>query len=265
MAVTLQVKENKPPRIVIYGVEGVGKSTFGDLAPNPIFLPTEDGLASIDSPAMPLATTFKQFMGNIEELCTEDHDYQTAVIDSLDWLETLIHKQVAEEKGETSIEDIGYGKGYLFALDLWAEYIEAINYLRNEKNMIIVQVAHSEIKRFENPETDAYDRYNIKMHKKASEKIREHADLVLFANYYVGITKEESGFKKDGRKRAVGGKERVLYTTERPAATAKSRYNLPEEIIFDKEGDYWNVIAAGIPFLSNETKTKTKTKTEKEA
>ena len=135
-----------------------------------------------------------------------------------------------------AIDDIGYGKGYSMALEYWREYLGALNYLRDTKGMIIIEIAHAEIKRFENPETDAYDRYNIKLHKKAGELILEHSDIVLFANYFVGVKKEDGGFNKE-RKRAIGSGERILYTTERPAATAKNRYDLPQEIPFDREGN----------------------------
>lgn len=250
MTLSLQSKKLKPPRILIYGVHKIGKSSFGSMAEKPVFIQTEDGLQAIDVPAFPLAKTYPEVMGYLGELAEKEHDFKTLVVDSLDWLEPLIHKQVAKENGKKSIEEIGYGKGYFMALDLWREYIDAINYLRDERNMTIVQIAHAEIKRFENPETDAYDRYQIKMHKAASDLVMEHSDIILFANYYVGITKEDKGFKKEGRKRAVGSGERVLYTEERPAFKAGNRYGLPESIPFDKDGAYWAAISQAVPYYN---------------
>jgi len=251
---SLQTKINKPPRIILYGVHGLGKSTFGSLAPKPVFIQTEDGLDTIDCPAFPLAKTYGEVMQYIEELATQDHDFKTVVIDSVDWLEPLIWQQVCDEQNVKSINDIGYGRGFGFALDIWAQYIDALNYLRNEKDMMIIQLAHSHVKRYENPETDAYDRYEMKLHVKAAGKLMEHSDIVMFGNYYTAVKKEKDGMKE--RKRAIGSGERILYTSERPSATAKNRYNLPSEIPFDMEGQYWNTIADCIPYYKQSNNGK---------
>ena len=242
----LAPRKHVPPRILIYGPQGIGKSTFVSNSMNPVLIQTEDGLGNLDIPAYPLARTYGEVMTALTELATVDHLYNTVAVDSADWLEPLIWAQVAKEAGKKSVEDIGYGKGYVLALDLWREYLSALNYLRDEKNMTVIQTAHANIKRYDNPETESYDRYEIKLHKGASALLLEHSDIVLFANYYVGVTKDGGGFKE--RKRAVGSGERILYTEERPAAVAKNRYGLPNEIPFDKEGNYWNVIAAHVPF-----------------
>jgi hypothetical protein len=251
----IQKPNPKPPRIFIYGPQGLGKSTFGSLAENPIFLQTEDGLDALDVASFPLSKTYGEVMGNLSQLADEEHDFKTLVVDSLDWLEPLIWQQVIAENptnsnGKTvrSIEDYGYGKGYALALDLWREYLQAINFLREERQMTIIQTAHAEIKRFENPTTDAYDRYQPKLQRSAAALLLEHSDVVLFTNYYVGVTKENTGFSD--RKRAIGSGDRVLYTEERPSFIAKSRYSLPEEIPFDKNGDYWNVIANAVPYFN---------------
>ena len=257
----LQTKRNVPPRILIYGPQGIGKSTFISKSMNPVLIQTEDGLGSLDIPAYPLARSYADVMASITELATVDHNFNTVAVDSADWLEPLIWKQVALEAGKKSIEDIGYGKGYVLALDLWREYIGALNYLRDEKNMTVIQTAHANIKRFDNPETESYDRYEIKLHKAASALMLEHSDIVMFANYYISVAKEDGGFNKK-RKIAVGGRDRILYTEERPAAIAKNRYGLPEEIPFDKDGGYWNVIAQHVPFYNQPAQTNT---TEKDA
>lgn len=243
----------KPPRILIYGPQKIGKSSFGSLADRPVFIQAEDGLDAIGADAFPLSKSFDEIMSNLTDLATQPHDYKTVVIDSLDWMEPMIWQQVCKEHNVKTIEEVlkGYGKGYVQALNVWREYIDAINYLRDEKRMTVVQIAHAHIKRFENPETDAYDRYEIKLHKSASSLVMEHSDIILFANYYVGIKKEEKPMNKEGRKRAIGSGERVLYTEERPSFMAGNRYGLPAEIPFDKEGQYWNVIAQHVPFFTN--------------
>lgn len=251
MALSLSKKKVLPPIITTYGPGGIGKTTMSSFADKPVMIPTENGIGNLDIASFPLVTSYAEAMKYLGELATEDHEYKTAVIDSLDWLEPLIWQQVAAENGKKSIEEISYGKGYVMALDLWREYLDAITYLRSEKEMTIIQIAHAQIKRFENPETESYDRYEIKLHKAASALILEHSDIVLFANHYVAVSKESKQFGSEGRKRAIDTQERILYTEERPSAVAKNRFGLPKEIPFDKEGQYWNVLAQHIPFYSN--------------
>lgn len=253
---TLDTESDHPPRILIYGTEGVGKTTFGALGDNPIFLPTEKGLTGRpEVKRFPLAKSYTEVMGYITELATADHDRKTLVVDSLDWLEPLIWEQVCAENNVKTIEKAGggYGKGYAMALDLWREYLTAIDYLNEERKMTIVQIAHAQIKRYENPETDAYDRYSIKLQDgknvSAAGLLIEYSDIVAFANYHVAITKDEKTFNKE-RRRAIGSGERILYFEERPSFKAKNRYGLPAEIPFTKDGAYWGVIAQTIPFYN---------------
>lgn len=248
----------KPPRILVYGPQKIGKSSFGALADRPVFVQAEDGLDAINVDAFPLARSFAEIMKNLQSLAEEKHDFKTVVIDSLDWMEPLIWQQVCKEHNVKNIEEVlkGYGKGYVQALNVWREYIEMIDYLRDERGMTIVQIGHAQIKKFENPETDIYDRYELKLHKSASALIMEHSDIILFANYYVGVKKEEKSMSKEGRKRAVGTGERVLYTEERPAFMAGNRYSLPAEIPFDKNGAYWQTIAEAVPFYNTKTEEK---------
>ena len=226
----------KPPRIVIYGPHGVGKNTFATCAPKPVLINIEDGQPSdmpIDS--FPVAKSFNDVMDAFGALYSEEHDFETVVIDSLDWLEPLVWAETIRRNNEsnpsktwTSIEDAGYGKGYIATLDVWRDYLDAINALRNDKGMVIIQTAHAEVKRFDSPETEPYDRYQIKLHKMASALVQEHADMVLFANFKASVTKSDVGMKKVAR--GVGSGMRVIYTEERPAFLAKNRHQLPPEL-----------------------------------
>lgn len=219
----------KPPRIVLYGPHGVGKTTFGASAPKPVLIQTEDGLGSIDIEHFPLAKSYGEVMEAFAALYTEDHDFETLIVDSLDWLEPLIWAEVCNRNKWSTIEDAGYGKGYLAAVDVWREYLDAVNGLRDDKGMAVIQIAHTEIRRFDSPETEPYDRYGIKLHKRASELVQEHADMVLFANWKVSVAKTDTGFNKKVA-RGVGAGARVLYTEERPAYLAKNRHRLPPEL-----------------------------------
>jgi len=225
----------RPRRTLIYGQHGVGKSTFGAMAESPVFIQTEDGLSNLDAPRFPLAESYRDVLGALGELYTEEHDYKTVVIDSLDWLERLIWSEVCAKRGVESIEDIGYGKGYVFALTQWREVLAGLDALRNAsggRGMSVILIAHAAIEKFANPETETYDRYAPRLQKLASALVQEWCDEVLFAGYRVHTKSTDEGFN---RKRAVGvgAGERILRTTERPAHVAKNRLSLPDEMPLD--------------------------------
>ena len=228
----LKGKQRKPPRIVVYGQEGIGKSTFGASAPNPIFLQTEDGLGEIDCDKFPLAGTYQDVLSSIKQLWEEEHDYQTAVLDTADWLEKLIWADVCTKEKKSNIEEIGYGKGYKFALSQWKEIISGLEALRADRGMAVVILAHAKIERFENPESDSYDRYTLRLHKDADAYLREWSDAVLFATKKQRVEKVGSGFNERHIAKPIGadGGERVLRTIGSPACVAKNRYGLPPEI-----------------------------------
>ncbi len=216
-----------PPRVIVYGVHGIGKSTFASEAKNPIFIRTEDGLAGIKSSAFPVAKSFDDVLDALRILYKDPHDFDTVVLDSLDWLEPLVWKHAAKVHGKENIEDFGYGKGYVIALDYWRQIIDGFNALRDDRNMTVVITAHCEVKRFDAPDSEPYDRYQPKMHKASSAMFQEWADVLGFANYKVHTKESDTGFGQK-RTRAVGSGERLLHTTERPTHLAKSRYNIPE-------------------------------------
>lgn len=256
MTLSLQKPKLLPPRILIYGEPKKGKSTFGFQAPNPVFIQTEDGLEAMpDAPAFPVAEKWEDVVKSFAELYNEKHNFNTVVIDSLDWLEQLIHKKVCEERRVNNISDIGYGGGYTAALNYWKEYISMINQLREKRNMMIVQIAHSQVADYKSPDTEAYSKHIIKMHKGAAAYIKERSDLIIFVNTTLATKTEESFGTK--RKIVLGGDERVLYTHDKNNNESGTRFhNMPQEIPFDKEGNYWNVIMSSIPFFNQSTTTK---------
>lgn len=231
----------KPPRLLVHGVAGVGKTTFASQANQPVFIQTEDGLGTLPVAHFPLARTFEEVLEALVALYTEPHDFQTVVVDSVDWLEPLIWAKACRDNGWASIEDAGFGKGYLAALTYWRQYLDGLNALRDDRGMTVIQIAHTDIKRFDSPEHDPYDRYVIKLHSRAAALLQEHSDAVLFANYRISTVKADVGFNKKVN-RALGSGERVLHTAERPAFLAKNRYGLPETLALD-----WASFAQAMP------------------
>lgn len=218
----------KPPRVLIYGPAGVGKTTFGAEAPSPIFLPIEDGLGRIEVDHFPTPKTYLEARSALDSLCKEEHEFRSIVIDSLDWLEPLIWAHTCEVNKWQSIEQPGYGRGYVEALKYWREFLDRVNYLREAKRMATVMIAHSHVRRFEAPDAESFDRFEIKLQRKAADLVCEHSDAIFFANMkYSTVKVEERGRV---RARGQGDGERVMYTEERPAWVAKNRYGLAPEM-----------------------------------
>jgi len=224
-----------PPRIMLYGIEGIGKSTFASQAPQPIFVPTEDGLSEIDCERFPLAKSVDDVLTALAELHVEKHDYQTVAIDSLDWLERLIFDDLCRQYNVTSIEKVdgGYARGYTHALTHWRKVLDALNRLRVDRGMAVICIAHAKVEKFEDPECSAYDRYSPRLHKHASALVCEWSDAVLFATRKFRTQTEDAGFnRKRTIANAIGkdGGERILRCVGGPSCIAKNRFGIAEEL-----------------------------------
>lgn len=237
-------KHAAPPRILLHGGEKVGKSSFFANAPAPIFIQTEDGLAGIDAQAFPLAKTYQDVDEALTALCSQDHEYQTVIIDSADWLEKLIHAEICARENVTSIEKAagGYGKGYLEANNLWRDVLFKLDYLNKDKGMIIGIICHSRVAVFNDPIHEPYDTWKLKLHSPksgngAAEIMCEWADVIAFAEKEKFVRDVSDSKDNNAKKvnRAIDRKQRWLHLEGSPAFTAGNRYNLPAKLPLD-----WN-------------------------
>jgi hypothetical protein len=233
-------RENVPPRIIISGGPGVGKTTFACTAPGAVVIQTEDGVEPLvsagllpaDLPRFPLATSYDDVIEAIGALYTEEHEHTTLVVDSLDWLEPLVWQACCAKHGHSSIEEFGYNRGYIELDRYWSQFLGGLNALRTERGMTCILVAHCEVRKFDSPDEPTYDRYVMKLHKRAHALLEEWADVIGTARYKVLISTETTGSGKSARKthKAVRETDRVLYLSEKPSVVAKNRYGLPAEI-----------------------------------
>jgi hypothetical protein len=215
-------KVEKPQRVVIYGPEGIGKSTLAAAFPEPVFLDTEGGTIHLNITRFAQPDNWDGILGLIVQLGQSEHNFQTLVIDTVDWLERLLIEHICRKAHKDGIEDFGYGKGYTYLSEEFSRFLQSLEPLRN-RGMHLVMVAHSTIRKFEQPDAaGAYDRYELKLSKQCAPLLKEWCDLLLFVNYFTKVT------ETDGRKKAVGGKERRIYSAHCAAFDAKNRHGLDD-------------------------------------
>lgn len=220
-----RTKRLRAPKIVICGPGKVGKTTFAASAPNAVGILTEDGADAVDANAFPLAKTLDDVYGAIETLLTQDHEFQTLFLDSLDWLEPLVHAHVCAANKWDNIEKPGYGKGYVAAAEEWRSLLNGLEALRQQKNMAVILIAHDKVKHFESPLHDGYDTYTIKLHDRATALVQEWADVIGWANYQIVTTESNSGFGNKEIKARTTGK-RILHVEPHPAHMGGNRFSL---------------------------------------
>lgn len=215
-------------KTVIYGPEGIGKTTLAAQFPSPVFLDTEGGTHHLDVARFPAPKTWEDVTKTITALATEPHEFKTLVIDTADWLEKLLIEDVCRRANKTSIEEFGYGKGYVVLAEEVTKFLASLNALLT-RGMHVVLLAHCRIAKFEQPDAaGAYDRYELKLTKQVAPLVKEWCDMLLFANYFTKVAENDSG-----RKRGVGGRERKLYTTHTAAWDAKNRHGFEENLPFE--------------------------------
>ena len=217
----------KPPRIIIYGDHKVGKSSFGASCPSPVFIQTEDGLESLSVDAFPLCRTFADVIAQLDFLATQPHNHKTLVLDSLDWLEKIIWSDICKQNGWNQIGEGAYGAGYKLAINYWREIINKLDALNRSRKMIIVLIAHAKVTKFEDPERENYDKWDLDMHDKAGKLLCEYVDVIAFACLKVAAITKKSGFGGEVTKAKTTG-ERQLCLNAKAAYEAGNRYDLPD-------------------------------------
>lgn len=224
-------KQAKAQRVIIYGTEGIGKSTLASQFPNPLFIDTEGSTSNMDVARMDKPTSWTMLMNQIAFVKANPTVCDTLIVDTIDWAEALAIESVCSLHGKKGVEDFGYGNGYTYVREEFGRFLNKLQEIV-DLGIHVVLTAHAQIRKFEQPdEMGAYDRYELKLGKKTSSQtaplVKEWGDIVLFCNYKTIVMKNESNKNK-----AQGG-QRVMYTTHTPSWDAKNRFGLPEELPMD--------------------------------
>lgn len=234
-------RNGRPPKIIVYGEGGVGKSTFASKAPSPIFIQTEDGLSAIDCHKFPVAKSYQEVLNELIALRDEEHDFKTVVVDSLEFLELLMASEVCRENCAPTIESVPFGKGPGMVLKKWEPFRTLLDELVYQRNMIVLLIAHPVIQKVPDPTQAGYTRWDIGIHHLAQDVMFNWADDVFFATRKMRIEKEDTGFNRIRNIAKAVGDDRILVTSDKISIHAKNRHNLPAEIPLD-----WSAFIAAI-------------------
>lgn len=223
--------KNDALKVVIYGPEGIGKSTFASHFPRAVYIDTEGSTSRMDVARAPSPQSWTELMMEVDYFIQHPQELSTLVIDTADWAEKLCTEQLCASKGVGGVEDFGYGKGYVYQAEEFGKLLNQLDRLRS-CGVHVVLTAHASMRKFEQPdEMGAYDRWELKLAKKVAPLVKEWADMLLFANYKTFVVNVDGQGAK-GKNKATGGK-RVMYASHHPCWDAKNRFGLPDEMPFD--------------------------------
>lgn len=222
-------KQKTAIRLVSYGPEGIGKSTFASKFPEPLFIDIEGGTKQLDVARFPTPETWHELLEEIDAIIQEPEVCKTLVIDTADRAEALLTAAILKEDNKKSIEDFGYGKGWTILAERFQK--DLLNRLDRviAKGVNVVVLAHAQMRKLESPDEAPYDRWELKVSKKVAPIVKEWADILLFMNYSVKVVEE------NGRNKAKGVGKRMMHANHRPTYDAKNRYGLPDDMALDFE------------------------------
>ena len=222
----------KPVKCLIYGPEGIGKSTLASKFPDPVYIDTEGSTVHMDVARFPAPSSWTMLLQEVAEVKKDPSVCKTLVIDTLDWAEKLCITHVLAANKWTSIEAPGYGKGYVVVKEEFGKLLNALTEVI-EAGVNVVMTAHAQMRKFEQPdELGAYDRWELKLSKHNSPLVKEWADMILFCNYKTMVVNVDNQGAQKGKNKAQGGR-RVMHTQHHPCWDAKNRFGLPDELDMD--------------------------------
>lgn len=224
---TLNISSGKISRsikTVIYGTEGVGKSTLAAQFPSPLFLDVEGGTSQLDVRRIETPKAWPELVDIVNEVSRTPGICQTLVLDTADWAEQILIQHICRKYNQKSIESFGYGKGYTYLAEEWMQLMKAFDVVK-DAGMNVTVIAHARQRKIELPDqAGAFDHWEMKLSRQVAPLLKEWSDLLLFLNYKTFVVTTDNNSKK-----AQGGK-RVMYTSHNPVYDAKNRHGLPEEL-----------------------------------
>ena len=211
-----------PIKCIGYGPDGAGKSTWASGAPKPIWLPLDNRTAHLDIQRLPQPTTWDEALEGLRLLEVEKHDYETVVVDPVNWLEPMLAAKLTGDPLVDLANWKSYSKGFEAAVPHWRVLVLQLERLWL-RGMNVLLLAHCKVQNFADPEGPAYDRYELSLDKKAAGLLKQWCDYVL-------LMKHEAVGKVDATTKRARGQEtgrRLIYTTWTAAYDAKFSGSVP--------------------------------------
>lgn len=259
-------------KVVIYGPEGIGKSSLAAQFPGALFEDTEGSTKKLNvrrTSKSAKTSSWTLLLEHVKEVKNNPSLCGTFIVDTGDWAEQLCKTHICAKATKTGIEDFGYGKGYTYLMEEFGRLLNALSELI-DLEINVVMVCHAQMRKFEQPdEMGSYDRWEMKLEKKVYPLVKEWADMVLFCNYKTYVIDADGQGTAKGTNKVQGGK-RVMYTTHHPCWDAKNRHDLPPELPLDYKEIAHCIVTRGasttktnpVPETKPETKPESKPETK---
>jgi hypothetical protein len=222
-------------KVVIYGQEGVGKSTLAAAFPGAVFIDCEGSTTRMNVRRLQKPTSWQMLCDEVEFVRQRhgDKGYQTIIIDTFDWAERLAIDDICATHKVTGIEGMNYGKGWEYEKEMIGRFLDSTERLISE-GVNIVFLCHAIARKTTAPEVmDEYDHWELKLGSKTTNKIapllKEWSDMTLFLAFRTNIIATDD----KGKKHKATSTERVMYTTKSAWWDAKNRFGLPEILPID--------------------------------
>ena len=182
----------RPQKVVLYGVEGIGKTSLSAQTPEPLFIDTEGGTAHLDVRRLQKPETWEELIALIKEVAATPDVCRTLVLDTADWAEAMAIDHICQKFRQPGLESFGYGKGYTFLSEEFSRLLAACDeVIASGKHVVIT--AHAKQRRVELPdETGGFDVWGLKLSKQCAPLLKEWPDALLFLNYKTIVVATDS-------------------------------------------------------------------------
>ena len=113
-------------KVILYGPEGIGKTSLAACFPGVVFIDTEGSTKSFDVARLPAPTSWEMLKAEVQEVLSHADEVGTLCIDTADWAERLCSQAICEKGKKGGIEDFGYGKGYTLLAEEFGKFLNLL-------------------------------------------------------------------------------------------------------------------------------------------
>lgn len=236
--VTSGVQHGAGVKAVIYGQEGVGKTTLAAQIPGAVFIDCEGSTTKMDVRRLPKPTSWQMLCQEMDFVLEahKENGWQAVIIDTFDWAERLVLEQICAEHHVSGIEGMNYGKGWQYEAEAVGRFLESTDQLIHA-GIHVILLCHAISRKTTLPEElDEFDHWELKLGSKTTNKIapllKEWSDMTLFLAFRTHVIAVDD----KGKKHKATHVERVMYTTKSAWWDAKNRFGLPDVLPLDYAG-----------------------------